>query len=166
MSVFTSLDGAELALAERIAEARMRRARRRKLRNAYGATAGIELHRAGARGELAAAKVLGIAHHVERTFEEAKLGDLLGGVEVRTSRRPNGDLIIHPRDPDDRPFVLVRGPQGPSYEIVGWCMGRDGKRPEFWRDPARGRPAYFVPAKVLDDIEMFEMIPPAATRRR
>ena len=37
----------------------------------------------------------------------------------------------------------------PTFKLRGWIRARDGKPPEFWRDPTQGRPAFFVPAAAL-----------------
>ena len=52
----------------------------------------------------------------------------------------------------DRKFVLVTI-QDKTTLIHGWCYGRDAMKEEFWADPARGRPAYFVPKEALFPIE-------------
>jgi hypothetical protein len=72
----------------------------------------------------------------------------VGPFHVRTSTKANGDLVLHPRDADDEPFVLVVPIALPVFRIAGWIAGRDGKRPEFWQT-FTGRPCYFVPQNVL-----------------
>lgn len=102
-------------------------------------------HIEGACGEMAVAKAFGI-------FWSGALGNLkaddVGKLQVRTRSKSHYELILHPDDYDDRPFVHVTG-LAPEFVIVGWIIGRDGKRTEFWGDPAGGRPAFFVPVKVL-----------------
>lgn len=68
-------------------------------------------------------------------------------LEVRSTSRSNGCLLLHESDPDDRRFILVTGAI-PSLTIVGWMFGRDGKNPEWWRTDT-GRPAFFVPQRAL-----------------
>ncbi len=115
----------------------------------YGAddAADWQLHIEGCMGEMAVAAVLGI-------FWDGKLHDLSPGdvaaIEVRTRRHDWHDLILHPQDDDNARFILVTGGNG-CYVLKGWCFGYEGKRDEHWKDPARGRPAYFVPAEVLHD---------------
>lgn len=105
-------------------------------------------HIEGACGELAVAKCL-------NKFWSGQIGDIkagdVGDVEVRTTVADNNRLIIHPGDPDHRPFILVIG-KPRTYRIAGWIMGRDGKRPEYWTDPKTGRPAFFVPQAALRPI--------------
>ena len=112
---------------------------------------GNDIESAGA--EAAVGKALNIfwQHGKLREYK----GDV-GAVEVRSTKQPNGRLILHDRDNDDAAFVLVRG-EFPSYEL-GWCIARDGKKPEY-RFKGDGRYdddskyPYFVPDKVLHPID-------------
>lgn len=95
-------------------------------------------------------------------------GDV-GRIEVRSTEHRRGALILHPADPDDRPFVLVivlgfervaREVMGRRlaviqgrFDVVGWVMGGLGKRDEWWADPQGGRPAWFVPQSALNPID-------------
>jgi hypothetical protein len=110
---------------------------------------GWQLHIEGACGEMAFAK------YADR-YWTGNLGDLdaddVGRWQVRTRSEHSFDLILHRTDPDDRAFVLVTG-TAPVYVIRGWIMGRDGKREEYWSDPARNRPAFFVPQAALHPME-------------
>lgn len=113
---------------------------------------GWQLHIEGAIGELAVAKY-------RDRFWSGALGnwkaDDVGRWQVRSRNRPPGqevgDLTVHPSDPDDRPFVFVTG-WPPAYTLHGFIMGRDAKKDEWWRDPAKGRPAFFVPTSALRDL--------------
>lgn len=115
--------------------------------DAHGASPedGWTPHVEGCAGEMAVAKAFGM-------FWSGSLGDLraddVGQLQVRTGMRHDHKLILHHRDPDDRAFVFVTG-RMPNYVLHGWIMARDGKREEFWADPARGRPAFFVPQSAL-----------------
>jgi len=75
----------------------------------------------------------------------------VSGVEVRSTLKRHGCLIVHDRDSDSAPFILVTG-EMPSLRIVGWLYGRECKRPEFWRTDVR-TPAYFVPQGELRSME-------------
>jgi hypothetical protein len=103
----------------------------------------------GALGERAAAKALNLPFD-GCVGSDATSGDLRYGIQVRTTPREQGCLILHPTDADGVPWVLVTG-RAPALEVVGWCFGRDGKRDEFWRTTSR--PAYFVPASALRPIQ-------------
>lgn len=103
----------------------------------------------GCCGELAVAKYLG-------RFWSGAIGDIsaddVGVVQVRTTGRESGRLILHPEDKDDRVFILVVG-NAPRFDIRGWIIAQHGKRDEFWSDPGTGRPAFFVPQSALKPIE-------------
>lgn len=101
----------------------------------------------GALGEMAVAKMLDV-FWTAGGHGQPDVGD----VDVRTTWREDGHLILHPHDHDDRRFYLVTGSQG-EYHVRGWIYGRDGKNPSFWRDPAGGRPAYFVPQIALNRVD-------------
>lgn len=115
--------------------------------DAYGCRRddGWRAHIEGACGECAVAKFLGM-------YWNGSLGKLraadVGTLQVRTRSRHDYDLIVHPGDEDDSPFVLVTG-TAPVYVLRGWIRGRDAKLPEFWSDPAGGRPAFFMPQSRL-----------------
>jgi len=109
-----------------------------------------QLHIEGCLGELAVAKAMNLY------WSKGQYGaDDVGDFQVRTTRRDQSDLILHPRDPDDKRFYLVTGYNG-RYKICGWILGRDGKKLEYWKDPAGGRPAFFVPQSALTDAQIPE----------
>jgi hypothetical protein len=119
--------------------------------NRYGATddEAWRLHIEGAAGEMAVAKYIG-------KFWSGNLGNLRAAdvgdhLQVRTRAGGYTSLILHPSDPDDDIFVLVMG-RAPSFCLQGWLRGGQGKHQSYWRDPAGGRPAFFVPLDVLEPI--------------
>jgi hypothetical protein len=73
-------------------------------------------------------------------------GDV-GTLQIRSTPRKDGRLIVHERDKDEAIFVLVRG-QIPEFEIAGWIRGADCKQPRYMFE-GDGRPAYFVAAEEL-----------------
>lgn len=75
-----------------------------------------------------------------------------GKYEVRGTRYSYGKLLLHPKDRDEQIFILVTG-LPPTFCLVGWIKGKDGKNPKFWSDPVGGRPAFFVPQTSLNPIE-------------
>jgi hypothetical protein len=119
----------------------------RQRKSAYGA--GTEndwqLHIEGCLGELALAKYLNLFFSGKGEFRSADVGI----VDVRTRSKDWYDLILHPNDPDDRKFYLVTGNNG-TYTVRGWILGSEGKQEKYWKDPAGGRPAYFVPQRDLN----------------
>jgi hypothetical protein len=108
---------------------------------------GMAAHRLGALGEYVVAQALGIFWPGPGELRAPDVGRL----EVRTRSRHSFDLIVHPRDPDERAVVLVTCEEY-VFRIHGWIWARDAKRERWWRDPAGGRPAYFVPQSALYDL--------------
>jgi hypothetical protein len=147
MGTPVTLTSYELALGAFAGSMRQVENVKRGRRASYGAghDNDWQLNIEGVLGEMALAKFLGIYWSGKGEFRGPDLG---GEIEVRTNARDNGDLILHPKDLDDRPFWLLTGRSG-SYVVRGWLLARDGKRPEYWRDPVGGRPAFFVPQSVL-----------------
>lgn len=77
--------------------------------------------------------------------------DISSKIQVRSTDRANGRLIVHPDDDDKHRFVLVVG-QFPDFGVPGWIFGRDAKRQEWWQDPTGNRPAFFVPQSALNPL--------------
>ena len=75
---------------------------------------------------------------------KADVGD---NIQVRSTKRKDGCLIMHKKDKDDQYFVLVTG-SGLNMKIKGWIKCADGKKQKFWRDNVPN-PAYFVPQSEL-----------------
>jgi hypothetical protein len=57
-------------------------------------------------------------------------------------------LIVQKGECPERKFVLVTIDSGETL-LHGWCYGEEAMEERFWADPARGRPAYFVPKENL-----------------
>lgn len=110
-----------------------------------GSSNGWSIHVEGAAGELAVARYMDMFW--SGSFGEFGAGDV-GEIEVRTTPRLDGSLILHITSPDLRPFVLVTG-SAPYLQLRGWIYGEHGKLQKFWRDPGTGRPAFFVPQSAL-----------------
>lgn len=114
-------------------------------RDAYGYVgSGYDIHVLGAVGEFVVARALGLFWSGPGTLRAPDVASL----QVRTRSRSHYELIVHPDDDDDAAFVLVTG-GGLQYHVHGWIEGRLAKKREWWRDPAGGRPAYFVPQREL-----------------
>ncbi len=75
-----------------------------------------------------------------------------GKYEVRGTKYKNGRLILHPTDKDNAIYILVVG-QVPTFNLVGWIAGKNGKQDKFLDDPVGGRLAYFVPQEELSPVE-------------
>jgi hypothetical protein len=90
-------------------------------------------------------------------FWDGRLGDLeaadVGGLlQVRGSTRLDHDLCLHEWDNDDDPYVSVLV-DGDRFVLHGWFFGHEGKRTKFWRDGAKGWPAFWVPRELLHDLD-------------
>lgn len=110
---------------------------------------GWGVHIEGACGEMAVAKLLNIYW----TGNLNRLRDAdVGKLEVRTRSNHDYDLLLHKTDDPDASWILVTG-KAPVFVVHGWIAGRAGMMKEYWKDPAKGRPAYFVPKSELEPIE-------------
>jgi hypothetical protein len=145
-SVTVALDTSEYYMA--MQAGCMRQVQNRKIGRPhyYGAPPdrAEQFHINGSVGEACVAKYLNKYWLGKGTFGGSDVEDY----EVRSTSRPDGDLILHDYDKDDRPYISVYVSEGVGV-IRGWIMGAEGKRKEFWKDPAKGRPAYFVPTSKL-----------------
>ena len=118
----------------------------------------IGIDRQGARAELAISKAFDIPwdgkfFDIERWFNWRNEGHDVSGLEVRSTHHPRGALILHPKDKDYSPFLLVLTHKRPTYVIAGWCYGYEGKQQKWWRDVGYGRPCFYAPQQYLRDIE-------------
>ena len=108
-----------------------------------------QIHIEGSCGEMVVSQYLNL-------YWDGNIGSLrandVGHMEVRTRSKHHYDLIIHPDDKDEAKYILVTGING-SYQIHGWIYGKEGKQQKYWSDPAKGRPAYFVPKTELRSLE-------------
>ena len=122
---------------------------------------GWQIHCDGACGEAAVAKAFGL-------YWDGSIGDFgatdVGEYQVRTNPNEWGDLILHERDNDADPYILVLSHGSPDFNLRGWIYGSEGKLSEYWRDGSPGRPAFFVPQDKLRPIE--ELITGRATPGR
>jgi hypothetical protein len=148
------LDGTELLLGGFVGVLRQVSALGHGRQDRYGAEAGDpwSMHIEGACAEMAVAKYLGRYWQplAERGYLSLVPADIGRSIQVRSTDRPGGCLIIHPDDEDEHLFYLVIRLGAPRYTIAGWLRGRAGKRPEFWREDRGVRhPAFFVPQSAL-----------------
>lgn len=118
--------------------------------DAHGyAGGGYDIHVLGAVGEFVVAQALNLFWAGPGTLRAPDVGRL----QVRTRSRSHYELIVHDGDDDDAAFVLVTG-QGLSYQVHGWMYGLEAKARRYWRDPAGGRPAFFVPQADLRPMDL------------
>lgn len=80
------------------------------------------------------------------------MGDVGSVLEVRSTWRRSGRLILHRRDRDDFPFILAIG-KGPHWILAGWMWGEEGKKQKYW-DGGMPRPCYAVPQQDLKNCRL------------
>ena len=145
----------EMARAEAFRRQAVNEAQGLRGRNggAWKGSKALDIHLLGAAGEVAVASYLGLKEHLFKETE-AKKGsdDLPGGIDVKTRSKASYDLIVQRQSDPNRKFVLVTI-ESQQTLIHGWCYGKDAMQSQFWKDPARGRPAYFVPQSALHPME-------------
>ena len=112
----------------------------------------LEIHLLGAAGEVAVASYLGLKEHLFKETEARRDSDDLPGIDVKTRSKASYDLIIQKNEDPNKKFVLVTI-QNRQTLLHGWCYGHEGMKEIYWADPARGRPAYFVPQSALRPME-------------
>ena len=106
-------------------------------------------HRLGARCEAAGKIYLNpITWHA--LAERIKnLPDLGAFIDVKGRPRDTNDLIVQKDANDQFAYLFISAEHHPDYHIFGWAWGYEAKQQRFWRDPAGGRPAYFMPNEEL-----------------
>lgn len=108
----------------------------------------LSIHLLGAAGEMAVASYLGLKPLLYKEVEAKRGSDDLPGIDVKTRSRHSYDLIVQKNEDPKKKFVLVTIENKVTL-IHGWCYGREAMEEKYWSDPARGRPAYFVPKDKL-----------------
>jgi hypothetical protein len=144
-----------LAIEEGMRRQHVNEARGLRGRNggAWQGSKALDIHLLGAAGEVAVASYLGLKEHLFKE-KEARRGsdDLPGGIDVKTRSKAAYDLIVQRNESPDKKFVLVTV-ENQQTLIHGWCYGHEALQEQYWADPARGRPAYFVPKEALRSID-------------
>ncbi|UCG12879.1 MAG: hypothetical protein JSU72_20835 [Deltaproteobacteria bacterium] len=100
----------------------------------------------GAAAEMVVARTLGF--YFTPTINTFKAPDVGAEIQVRSSYRKDGSLIIRPHDPDHHYYFLVVG-SWPFHQIVGYTLGNVAKEARWERAPGGRPPAYFVPQHQL-----------------
>ena len=112
----------------------------------------LDIHLLGAAGEVAVASYLGMKEHLFKETEARRGSDDLPGMDVKTRSRHQYDLIVQKNENACKKFVLVTIESQKTF-LHGWCYGHEASQKHFWADPARGRPAFFVPKNCLHSME-------------
>jgi hypothetical protein len=145
----------KLAMEEGMRRQQVNEARGLRGRNggAWKGSKALDIHLLGAAGEVAVASYLGLKEHLFKE-KEARRGsdDLPGGIDVKTRSKAAYDLIVQRQSDPSKKFVLVTV-ENQQTLIHGWCYGHEALQEQYWADPARGRPAYFVPKEALRSID-------------
>ena len=115
----------------------------------------LDVHLLGAAGEMAVASYLGLKEYLYRETEAKRGSDDLPGIDVKTRSKHSYDLIVQKNENPEKKFVLVTI-ESQKTLIHGWCYGREAMQEQYWADPARGRPAYFVPKEALCSMDTLE----------
>ena len=113
----------------------------------------LAVHLLGAAGEVAVASFMGLKNELFKETE-ARRGseDLPGGIDVKTRSKSRYDLIVQKGSDARKKYVLVTI-ENQKTLLHGWCYGEEAMQERFWADPAKGRPAYFVPKECLRPME-------------
>jgi len=151
--VFTE-EERQQAMDEGLRRQRVNEARGLRGRNggAWKGSKALDIHLLGAAGEMAVASYLGMKEHLFKETEARRGSDDLPGMDVKTRSKASYDLIVQRQEDPEKIFVLVTI-ENQQTLIHGWCYGKEAMQEQYWADPARGRPAYFVGKEHLRPME-------------
>jgi hypothetical protein len=122
-------------------------------------------HLLGAAGEMAVAVILGMEDQLYQETE-AKRGsfDLPPNIDIKTRSKHYYDLIVQLDESPDKILVLVTIENRITL-IHGWIRASDAMKEQWKKDPAGGRPAYFVPKTELQSLSTLKQCLNAQTLR-
>ena len=109
----------------------------------------------GVCGEIAVAK-LGKFYFVPGLNEFHVVPDVFRDVEVRSTDRDDGCLVIRDNDVLERRFILAIV-NGSDVVLAGWIYGTEGAKSEYLRNPNNHVPAWFIPSHKLRPMETFNV---------
>tara|TARA_R110000868_G_scaffold391223_1_gene661161 strand:+ start:246 stop:731 length:486 start_codon:yes stop_codon:yes gene_type:complete len=144
----------QAAMEEGMRRQAVNEAKRLRGRNggaSFGSKA-LDIHLLGAAGEMAVASYLGMKHELYKEVEAKRGSDDLPGIDIKTRSKHSYDLIVQTQENPDKKFVLVTI-ENQQTLLHGWCYGRQAMDVRYWADPARGRPAFFMPKENLHPME-------------
>lgn len=113
-------------------------------------------HIESAGAEKAVAKLLNIDWPASINCFNQGVADVGRNTEVRYRTKDEYDLLVRPRDPDERIYVLVRGAL-PDYEIIGWMRGQEAKQDRFLSNPGGNGECFLIPETELHAMSDFPM---------
>ena len=119
---------------------------------AWKGSKALDIHLLGAAGEMAVASYLGMKDFLYKETQAKRGSDDLPGMDIKTRSKHSYDLIVQKQEDPRKKFVLVTI-ENQKTLLHGWCYGHEAIKEEFWADPARGRPAYFVTKEHLRPME-------------
>ena len=119
---------------------------------AWKGSKALDIHLLGAAGEMAVASYLGMKDFLYKETQAKRGSDDLPGIDIKTRSKHSYDLIVQKQEDPRKKFVLVTI-ENQKTLLHGWCYGHEAIKEEFWADPARGRPAYFVTKEHLRPME-------------
>ena len=119
---------------------------------AWKGSKALDIHLLGAAGEVAVASYLNLKHELFKERQAKRDSDDLPGMDVKTRSNHSYDLIVQKRSDHSKKFILVTIANQTTL-LHGWAYGEECMKDGFWADPARGRPAYFVPQAALRSME-------------
>lgn len=153
-----SEDQRQRARAEAFRRQSLNEKQNRKGRN-NGAEKGdmaLRHHLLGAAGEMAVAVMLGMEDKLYQETEAQRGSfDLPPNIDIKTRSRHRYDLIVQLDENPDKILVLVTI-QNRITLIHGWIQASDAMKEQWRKDPAGGRPAYFVPKTELLSLSLLK----------
>jgi hypothetical protein len=115
----------------------------------------LVLHQIGALGEMAVASYLGLKDFLYcDKIPKKDSCDLPFSIDVKTRAKHYYDLIVQLDEKENKNFWLCTI-ESNQIHIKGWIQAQFCFKPEFIKDPAGGRKAYFVPQNKLWPPETF-----------
>lgn len=116
----------------------------------------LRAHLLGAAGELAVADCLHLRRFLyQETTATRGSYDLPPNIDVKTRSAHWHDLICQLDEKPDKILVLVTI-QHKQTLIHGWIKSSDAMQDQWKKDPAKGRPAYFVPKEALQPLPLLK----------
>jgi hypothetical protein len=93
------------------------------------------------------------------------VADVGDDLDVRSTPRHDGRLILREKDHPYRWFVLVTG-EPPNMVLQGYVFGSNGMVPEYLADPHHwGRACWMVPQAALLPVDPSGIVPPCLRQR-